>query len=87
MKRYWREILTNYKATFSNASTINKCHFPQLLQELMTKIDMTKANNICKGFEESGIFPLNPLRVINKIPTVQEENIGQFDASLLEFLQ
>ncbi|CAG5047276.1 unnamed protein product [Parnassius apollo] len=87
MKRYWREILTNYKATYSTASTINKCHFPQLLQELMTKIDMTKETNIRKGFEGSGIFPFNPSRVTLKIPTLREENTGQFDASLLEFLQ
>ncbi|CAB3231145.1 unnamed protein product [Arctia plantaginis] len=87
MKRLWREILTNYKATYSTVSTINKCHFPQLLQELMTKIDMTKETNICKGFEGSGIFSFNPSRVMLKIPTVQEENTQQFDVSLLEFLQ
>ncbi|PZC76450.1 hypothetical protein B5X24_HaOG204541 [Helicoverpa armigera] len=87
MKRIWREILTNYKATYSTASTINKCHFPQLLRELMTKIDMTRETNICKGFEGSGIFPFNPSRVTLKMPTVQAENTLHFDVSLLEFLQ
>ncbi|CAH2101609.1 unnamed protein product [Euphydryas editha] len=85
MKRLWREILTNYKATYSTARTIT--HFPQLLQELMTKIDMTKETNIRKGFEGSGIFPFNPSRVTLKIPTLQEENTRKFDVSLLEFLQ
>ncbi|CAK1582474.1 unnamed protein product [Parnassius mnemosyne] len=53
----------------------------------MTQKDMTKETNIRKGFEGSGIFPFNPSRVTLKIPTVQEENTRQFDASLLEFLQ
>ncbi|XP_049876484.1 uncharacterized protein LOC126374068 [Pectinophora gossypiella] len=87
MKRHWRQILTNYKATYSTANTINKCHFPQLLEQLMTKINITKETNICKGFEGSGIYPFNPSRVMVKIPTVQEENTHQFDASLLKFLQ
>lgn len=47
---------------------------------------MTRETNICKGFEESGIFPFNPSRVILKIPTIQEENTRHFDVSL-EFLQ
>ncbi|XP_063824521.1 uncharacterized protein LOC135074144 [Ostrinia nubilalis] len=87
MKRHWREILTNYKATYGSANTINKCHFPQLLDELMTKIDMTKETNLRKGFEGCGIYPFNPSRVTKRLPTVQEEDIRQFDASLLEYLQ
>ncbi|XP_072949784.1 uncharacterized protein [Epargyreus clarus] len=85
MKRIWREILTNYKSTYSTISTINKCHFPQLLKELMSKIKIE--TNICKGFEGSGIYPFNPSRVLVKIPAIKEENARQFDASLLEYLQ
>ncbi|CAH0719077.1 unnamed protein product, partial [Brenthis ino] len=87
MKRHWREILTDYKTTYSNVSTINKCYFPQLLKELMARIDINKENNSRKGFEASGIFPFNPSRVTVKIPTVQNQESRQFDASLLEFLQ
>ncbi|XP_048481245.1 uncharacterized protein LOC119693967 [Plutella xylostella] len=87
LKRKWREILTNYKASYKNTNSINKCHFPQLLQDLMNKIEMTKENNIRKGFEGSGIFPFNPSKVTIKIPTVDEKNIHQFDSCLLEFLE
>lgn len=68
MKKSWREILLKYKLTHQTSTTINKCDFPQLLQELMTNIKMAQTSNICSGFLGSGIFSFNPSRVISKIP-------------------
>lgn len=87
MKKVWRKILLNYKLTNKNATTINKTHFPQLLRELMIKIDMTSSNNICSGFAASGIFPFDPSRVLRKIPVVSTEGAKIFDITLLEYLQ
>lgn len=66
---------------------INKCHFPQLLNELIEKIDMTNNTNLKSGFLAAGIYPFNPSKVIDKIPIATEKKKGQFDTALLNYLQ
>lgn len=87
MKKSWLEILLKYKLTHQTSTTINKCDLPQLLQELMTTINMAKAFNICSGFSGSRIFPINPTRVISKIPVVPADESAKFDACLLDYLK
>lgn len=68
MKRCWRKILLEYKILNSGATTINKCHFPQLLLKLMEQTEMSEQNNIQSGFAASGLYPFMPSKVfINNI--------------------
>lgn len=46
MKRLWRKIMLQYKLSNPNAPAINKCHFPQLLKELMEKLGISDNENL-----------------------------------------
>lgn len=72
MKRHWRKIMLHYKLSYQNATTTNKCHFPQLLKELMEKLGISDNQNLKSGFEAAGIYPLNASKVIQKIPEPTE---------------
>lgn len=48
MKRQWRKIMLHYKLSNQNATTINKCHFPQLLKKLMKKLGISDNQNLKK---------------------------------------
>lgn len=87
MKREWRKILLQYKLSNAVASSINKSHFPKLLNEPMENIDMTKQSNLKSGFAAAVICPFNPSRVTKKIPEVTEEKKKIFVSSLLDFLK
>lgn len=58
MKREWRKILLQYKLSNPAVSSINKCHFPQLLKELMDKVNMNSEHNLKSGFLAAGIIDL-----------------------------
>lgn len=87
LKREWRKILLQYKLSNPNVSSINKCHFPQLLKELLEKIELNNNENLKSGFLAAGIYPLNPSKVTDKIPNTTEKKEEKFDTALLDFLQ
>lgn len=62
-----------YKLRNPNQTTLNKKHFPKLLDELINAIQIREAENIKTGFRATGIFPYNPQEVLKKIPEMQEE--------------
>jgi hypothetical protein len=70
MKRWWRKILTAWKADLDrqnkNHASLHKRDFPGLLKQLLDNYDYKKA--IISGFESTGLFPLNPERVLAKLP-------------------
>lgn len=76
MKRYWREILREWKEDCARKnisySSLPKQEFPKLLNKLMEK---DYSNAIGGGFEATGIFPFNPDRVLAKLPQENRENV------------
>lgn len=59
MKRQWRKIMLKYKLSNPNVTTINNCHFPQLLRELMENLGISSNQNLKSGCETAGIYPFN----------------------------
>lgn len=93
LKRYWRNILTHWKATSGRKhKTLIKSAFPNLLLKLYNKIteNDTAAKNIQSGFEKWGLYPLNPDRPKSRLPrqTSSAEDVNNATSSaVLEILQ
>ena len=69
LKRTWRSILDHWKRSTSLRQTITKDAFPSLLSTLQDRLYRDGySENLKSGFAGSGIFPLNPERVIRKLP-------------------
>lgn len=77
MKRYWRSILNEWKLSGNMKAGIQKDQFPQLLKQLVEKINLSK-ENIISGFEKTGIAPVNRLKVLERLPNeeVDVELVG-----------
>lgn len=76
LKKIWRPILTNFKMTHHRAGPVPKNQFPGLLNELYEKLDFeNKQKNMVKGFETTGIYPVNRDKILKKLPDAQ--SIGQ----------
>ncbi|CAG4939341.1 unnamed protein product [Parnassius apollo] len=87
LKREWRKVLTNYKIQNPEQSTINKKHFPKLLNELLKNINLRESNNIKSGFRAAGIWPVNARNVLKRIPEYFDEEVYRIDSALLDYLQ
>jgi len=69
MKTAWRKIVEKWKkGPGRKQASIPKDTFPQLLLSLTDIINTNAEANLKSGFEACGIFPLNPSKVINKLP-------------------
>jgi hypothetical protein len=70
LKRIWRNILSEFKATVRNKGSIFKADFPRLLGRLINELmEAGKGStNIKAGFEATGICPIDPNRVLRKLP-------------------
>lgn len=66
VKIAWRKTLLEWKK--NNRGVPPKSEFPLLLKKTIESITNREAN-LKQGFEASGIFPINPSEVLNKIPT------------------
>ncbi len=88
MKRWWRKILTAWKADLDrqnkNHASLHKRDFPGLLKQLLDNYDYKKA--IISGFESTGLFPLNPERVLAKLPKKNRDVETPIQQVLLEKL-
>lgn len=87
LKKAWREILTEYKIKNPSEAQINKSHFPILLKNLLEKMEISNKDNIKAGFKATGIFPLNPNKILRKLPEYEEENKYKIDTVLLDYLK
>lgn len=89
LKKQWRKILLQYKIQNPHQKTMNKKHFPTLLNELMEKIDIRKSQNLKSGFRATGIYPLEPRQVLKRIPEYEYNNLTDYeiDKSLLHYLK
>lgn len=94
-KMAWRGVLLEWKKTHPTLSSIDKKDFPHLLQstlkEMDSKLSKEKEPNAIKrilmsSFNAAGIFPLNPDRVLEKLP--REECVeGQMQHVLVDYLK
>lgn len=87
MKKWWRQIVGVWKEETArqnkNFATLPKQEFPGLLKQLLDK-DYKKA--IISGFECTGLFPLNPDRVLAKLPKENPDVESVIQRQLLEKL-
>lgn len=87
LKREWKKILLDYKLKNPGQTTLNKKHFPKLLDQLLKNMKHKETNNIINGFKATGIWPVNPRKVFERIPEYLEDLHYGIDATLLEYLQ
>ena len=100
MKMAWRSKLTEWKMKNPRQKAIPRSMFPLLLKETIDKMDKVKSakendegsavrRNLVSGFEATGISPVNPDKVLRKLPTTEDpEDVGTvINDSLTEFLR
>ena len=74
LKRNWRKILDEYKASGrKTGSTLSKDRFPTLLRKLQDKVGLI-SENLISGFEKCGIHPINAQRVLSQLPDGEPED-------------
>lgn len=86
LKRVWRNILTKYKMEYPSEASLNKCRFPRLLSELLDKLT-EKEHNIISAFETTGIYPMNPDKVLKRLPDHKEVSEYGVDQAVIDYLK
>ncbi len=93
MKINWASILTTWKlGPGKKELSVPKESFPNLLKQLVTKMEEKGSENIKSGFRKCGIVPFNPYEVLKRIPDKSElpvaaEKISKdVDGSLIDLL-
>lgn len=74
LKKYWREILTNWKKTSGRRlPSLTKDAFPVLLSKLQEKLEEGQrgSHNVMSGFSKTGLYPLDSSRPKERLPTRQ----------------
>lgn len=71
LKNYWRQILAKWRETKTGKKTVAlpKSIFCQLLNSTLELGTLTASDNLVKGFEATGICPINRDKVLSKLPT------------------
>lgn len=87
LKKVWRKILKDYKIENPKQAALNKAHFPPLLKKLIDASNMNNKVNILSGFRATGIYPLNPRKVYEKIPEFADHIAYSVDEVLLDYLK
>lgn len=86
LKKSWRTILLKYKTENPKQVSLNKTHFPLLLNQLMEAANLKK-QNILSGFKATGIHPFNPYEVYKKLPEYKDNIKYDVDQTLLDYLK
>lgn len=92
LKAHWRCILDEYKAkTKRAAKNLVKEVFPALLVKLYDKLypnDDETSENITSGFRKTGIHPLDPDEVLQRLPDNHSETFSSIvSENLIELLK
>lgn len=66
LKTAWRKVLTEWK--MRNRGCIPKTQFPSLLKKTLDDMENRSSENIRSGFRATGIFPVNRLEVLKRLP-------------------
>lgn len=94
LKLHWRKILDQWKSTREGQTlpTIPKQRFPHLLNQLWQKILIKSEDNLKAGFLKTGIYPVNEMPVLERVPTFKHPlqhtaNPGLVGESFVKFLE
>ena len=78
LKKYWRDVLTNWKKTDGRLNaTLPKEWFPRLLKQLLNRLKPTIDVNLQSGFRKCGIYPLDQNCVLDRIRHSQPIDDGE----------
>nr|CAH7753389.1 unnamed protein product [Callosobruchus chinensis] len=87
----WRKVLTNWKTTHKQLTSLDKKDFPQLLATTLTEMENKSndaiKNNLISSFQATGIDPFDPERVLHKIPCNDNDPVTDVNNALLNYLQ
>lgn len=71
LKIKWRQVLNSWKE--KNKGVVPKTQFPRLVGLAMKQLGKESSTNLISGFEACGIVPLNPNKVIQRIPSLSSK--------------
>ncbi|XP_065650631.1 jerky protein homolog-like [Hydra vulgaris] len=81
MKRCWKHVLYEWRKQSRKTGCFPKEHFPALLKSLSIKLQETVCQNLVSGFITCGLYPINRIKVLKRIPEYKEP--GASTASIL----
>lgn len=96
LKKYWRPILDTWKKKVNKKSqTVTKECFPSLLKKLYCQVASDdNSRNLVSGFRKCGIYPLDRLQVIDRLPQKKsmlaqtlEETVQMVSESVIDMLK
>lgn len=75
LKTHWWQVLSEWRQTKDGKRCVAlpKVVFSQLFKKAILLGQNTASQNLMKGFSSTGIYPLNPKHVINKLPAYANE--------------
>ncbi|CAH1990843.1 unnamed protein product [Acanthoscelides obtectus] len=65
----WRQIITDYKLSGANKA-IPKSDVQHLLKLVTHLLLESGKDNLISGFEKAGIYPLNRMKILERIPSI-----------------
>ena len=75
LKGAWRKVLDDWNR--KNRGVLPKTMFPRMLKSAFEEVGIKIATNVISGFRACGIFPLNPSKVLEKIPDHEDLDSSQ----------
>ncbi|KAJ8027225.1 hypothetical protein HOLleu_32307 [Holothuria leucospilota] len=86
MKVMWRSVLNTWRIKTRRQGSIPKEVFPPLLRDLWQQMEINSPSNLCSGFWETGLCPLDPQQVLKNLPgstTKLREGTKERDADVI----
>ncbi|XP_065652789.1 uncharacterized protein LOC136080108 [Hydra vulgaris] len=89
LKTAWRRIITEYKDSPAGCTktSLEKQHFPELLNKLLIAIEPNQANNLKSGFRKCGIYPVNVNQLLTQFRARESYDKEFLEDSFKIFLQ
>ncbi|XP_065650607.1 uncharacterized protein LOC136078741 [Hydra vulgaris] len=89
LKTAWRRIITEYKDSSAGCTktSLEKQHFPELLNKLLIAIELIQANNLKSGFRKCGNYPVNVNQLLTQFRERESYNKEFSEDSFKIFLQ
>jgi len=68
LKTAWRKIITEYKDSPAGCTktSLQKQHFPELLNKLLIAVEPNQAKNLKSGFRKCGVYPVNDNKLLSQ---------------------
>ena len=89
LKTAWHKIITEYKDSPAGCTktSLDKQHFPELLNNLLSALEPNQANNLQSGFRKCSVYPVNVNELLTQFRERESYDKEALEDSFKIFLQ